>query len=293
MQMTAAGISTNDRRECGAESEGQEMTSAEIQQKINSHTWYHEIDFGNGLRSESKAPERDYHRKLWRFIEAQLDLIDFRGKSVIDIGCWDGYWSFYAERRGATEVLALDDFTQNWSNPTGIYLAKGLLKSKVEIIPDCSVYELGKLRRRFDIVLFLGVYYHLWDPFYAFAQVRHCCRAGAQVAVEGNICTAMPPKALYLTADIFNSKFLPSQAALEEMLLATYMRSLRVARLDPSVGADDRTPLERTELWDRFPPIGLDRVLVTAEAFEDTNNAHHYEPPFGLRYYDPRFGKAA
>ena len=49
----------------------------------------------------------EIHRKLWRFIEAQLDLLDFRGKTVLDIGCWDGYWSFYAERRGAREVVAL------------------------------------------------------------------------------------------------------------------------------------------------------------------------------------------
>ena len=267
--------------------------TAQIRQRIDAHTWYHEIDFGNGLHSESKAPEREYHRKLWRFIEAQLDLIDFRGKSVIDIGCWDGYWSFYAERRGAVEVLALDDFTQNWSNPTGIYLAKELLGSNVEIIPDCSVYGLGRLGRRFDIVLYLGVYYHLWDPFYAFTQIRHCCRAGAQVAVEGNICTAMPQRALYLSAGIFNSKFLPSQAALEEMLLAAYMRPIRAARLDPSVGECDWTVQERAKLWGHFPPVGCDRILVTAEAIEGINNVHHYEPPFDLRVYDPRFSKGA
>jgi tRNA (mo5U34)-methyltransferase len=272
--------------------EGQ-MITAETQQRIDAHRWYHEIDFGNGLRSESKAPERGFHRKLWRFIELQLDLIDFRGKSVLDIGCWDGYWSFYAERRGATEVVALDDFTQNWSTPAGIYLAKELLESKIEIIPDWSVYDLGKFGRRFDVILYLGVYYHLWDPFYAFTQVRHCCRAGAKVAVEGNLCVAMPQKAMYLSASIFNSKFLPSEGALEEMLLASYMRPIKVARLDPSVGADKWTALQRGEFWGQYPPVGIDRVLITAEAFDNINNVHQYEPPFGLRLYDPRFANKA
>ena len=39
-------------------------------------------------------------------MEQQLDAVPFHGKSVLDIGCWDGYWSFYAERRGAASVLA-------------------------------------------------------------------------------------------------------------------------------------------------------------------------------------------
>ena len=269
------------------------MNRADVQRRIDSHNWYHEIDFGGGLRSVSKAPEADYHRKLWRFIEAQLALIDFRGKTVLDIGCWDGYWSFYAERRGAKQVVALDDFTQNWSNPSGIFLAKDLLKSKIEIIPDCSVYDLAKLGRRFDIVLYLGVYYHLWDPLYAFIQVRHCCNPGAVIAVEGNICTAMPQKALYQSANIFNSKFLPSQGALDEMLLASYMRPLRTARLDPTIGAGEITAQVRSELWGHFPPVGLDRTLITAQAFKGANDEiHHYEPPFGLKIYDPRFSTA-
>jgi tRNA (mo5U34)-methyltransferase len=267
----------------------------EIQKKIDSLTWYHEIDFGSGLRSVSKDSARDAHRRYWRFIESQLNLIDFRGKSVLDIGCWDGYWSFYAERRGAAEVLATDDFSQNWSRPEGLYLAKHLLDSKVEIIPDCSVYELVKLGRKFDIVIFVGVYYHLWDPFYAFSQVRHSCRTGGLIAVEGNICTQMPKRTAFQTMDMPNGKYLPSQSALEEMLTATYMRPAAITRLEPSIGATNGTPeedvIQRVAYWGQFPPIGLDRIFVTAEAIEDHNRCHVYKPPFNLDQYDPRFVK--
>ena len=121
------------------------MTKAEIEQRINSHVWYHELDLGNGLRSESKLPEREYHRKLWRFIEGQLDLINFEGKSVLDIGCWDGYWSFYAERRGAAEIVALDDFTQNWNNHLVFISQRSCLIQRSRLFQIASVYELEAL----------------------------------------------------------------------------------------------------------------------------------------------------
>ena len=51
-------------------------------------------------------------RALRNFKKEQLDKIDFTDRSVLDIGCWDGYWSFYSERRGARKVLASDDATR-------------------------------------------------------------------------------------------------------------------------------------------------------------------------------------
>src|SRR5262245_41146122 len=107
------------------------MDVVQLQQKINAITWYHDFDFGNGLAARSQLADRWGHRPLWRFLEQQLDRIDFRGKRVLDIGCWDGYWSFYAERRGARSVLATDDQTQNWNGSRGIHLARELLQSSV------------------------------------------------------------------------------------------------------------------------------------------------------------------
>lgn len=64
------------------------------QSEIDSVQWYHEFDFGNGLHATSKTPDVQAHRKVWEFINRELDAIDFLGKSVLDIGCWDGFWSF-------------------------------------------------------------------------------------------------------------------------------------------------------------------------------------------------------
>jgi tRNA (mo5U34)-methyltransferase len=259
------------------------MDRAETQKRISEIRWYHEFDFGDGLRTVPAAPPAAGHRLLWRFIEAQLAAIDFSGKTVLDIGCWDGYWSFEAEKRGAAAVLAVDDFTQNPSDSRGIYLAKELLASKIDVLPDRSVYDLASLDRRFDIILCLGVYYHLWDPFYAFAQIRHCCRQGTVVVLEGNMTTALPQKALYFTASLPLSRFTPTREALSEMLTATYLRPTGISGIIPLPTAEDPAS------WGRLPPDCNIRVVVTCEPIDGPNELHIYKPPFGLHAYDPRF----
>src|SRR5207245_1655523 len=123
--------------------------------------WYHEIDFGNGLKSRSPAAKLESRRRVWGFNEQQLDAVDFRGKEVLDIGCWDGYWSFYAERNGAKHVLATDDVSQRWSVGNGLLVAKEILQSGIETRQDLSIYRLDSLGRKFDVIMCFGVYYHL------------------------------------------------------------------------------------------------------------------------------------
>ncbi len=159
-------------------------TREELQRQIDAIDWYHEFDFGDGLPVVTKS-DAALHRMFWEFIEMRLNTIDFQGKTVLDIGCWDRYWTFYAERHGAKRILATDDVSQNWAQGTGLHLAKRLLKSNIEINQSVSIYEASKLGETFDIVLCLGVYYHLIDPFAAFAQLRHCLHTGSNVVFEG------------------------------------------------------------------------------------------------------------
>jgi len=128
------------------------MEVTELQKQVDAVEWYHEFDFPNGVKARSRGPDAADHRKLWTFITTALDTVDFTDKTVLDIGCWDGYWSFYAERRGAARVLATDDASQNWSRSRGLSLAKKLLGSKIETKTDVSIYELGKLNRTFDVI---------------------------------------------------------------------------------------------------------------------------------------------
>lgn len=174
------------------QSEVSRMDVSKQQARIDAITWYHEFDFGNGLRARTGS-DPESHRQSWQFIEQNLDAVEFRNKSVLDIGCWDGYWSFNAERRGAQAVLATDDSTQNWAGSAGCLLAKELFDSSVTVDLTLSVYELASLDQRFDIILFFGVYYHLHAPFYALSQIRHCCHKDTIVLIEGPVALMDEP----------------------------------------------------------------------------------------------------
>jgi tRNA (mo5U34)-methyltransferase len=93
---------------------------------------------------------------------------------VLDIGAWDGFFSFECERRGASRVVAADHYSwhgSGWGTKAGFLLAREVLGSKVEDI-DIDVMDLAPERvGTFDLVLFLGVLYHLRHPFLALERV--------------------------------------------------------------------------------------------------------------------------
>ena len=95
-----------------------------------------------------------------------FNLIDVRGKSVLDVGAWDGYFSFAAERRGARFVMASDWHCwvgPIWGDKACFDYAKKALNSKVEEWV-CKAEELPENGPKFDKVLLLGVTYHVKNP---------------------------------------------------------------------------------------------------------------------------------
>lgn len=89
------------------------------------------------------------------------------GQTVLDIGAWDGFFSFEAERRGAARVLATDNFCWSgpgWGTRQGFEYAHHKFGSQVEAL-DVDVLDLDAERiGQFDTVMFLGVLYHVKDP---------------------------------------------------------------------------------------------------------------------------------
>ncbi len=281
------------------------MADDQLRTKVARTSWYHEFEFPNGIRTEASGneAERAAHRRIWSFIEEGLEPVDFRGKSVLEIGCWDGYWSFFVERKGAKSVLATDDLTQNWSDGGGIHLAKDLLRSAVEIRQDLSIYDIASLQQTFDIIICFGVYYHLADPFYAFAQIRRCCHADTLVLLEGDVDMLLAGNEVRYPLEGAGTQFLPSPSTLVALLGAAYLQ-VKSARLllhgeyRPAEGVVRRGSLGRKLLsllthW--LPGAGrdssLDRAFVTCTPFQGINKVHAYEPPFGLKAFDDRYCK--
>jgi tRNA (mo5U34)-methyltransferase len=271
------------------------MDKAEAQRRIDSIQWYHEFDFGNGLRAEAATPDAPSHRKLWKFIESELDNIDFVNKFVLDVGCWDGYWSFYAERRGAARVWATDDAGQNWAGDSGLRLAKELLGSqRVNLNTNLSVYDLSThLRERFDVVLCLGVYYHLFDPFYAFAQLRHCSHENSIVVIEGDVRFGLEPGSALYSDDLTKApRYVPGHDTLKMLLRAAYLEPIHQAMYVFHQSGD--TEIIRFETVDTqiAVPNGAHRILLMCRPVMNEVYFHRYRPPFGLEIYDKRYGRA-
>jgi tRNA (mo5U34)-methyltransferase len=287
--------------------------SREIQDRIDAINWYHEFDFGDGLVAKPKTPDIENHRKFWDHIHSRLDSIDFVGKTVLDIGCWDGYWSYYAEKRGAAHVLAIDDRDQNWASDAGLRLAKELFRSSIEINTELSVYDLANLQKKFDIILCLGVYYHLIDPFYAFAQIRHCCHDNSIVVFEGDVRSplGMPPGTGIHNFNVDDgavARFRPTPALLSSFLEAAYLRvqsesfylPWNLQAPPPPSPAPScnrfRRAIQAFKAAEQKPPkLSKDnqplynRIVSLCQPFRGENQCYWYRPPFGLDRYDERW----
>jgi tRNA (mo5U34)-methyltransferase len=259
----------------GSETELEPRSKEEWQSEIDSIQWYHDFDFGNGLRAES-ATEKQYVdglRQIWGFIETQLGKFDFANKSVLEVGAWDGFWSFYAERHGARSVLATDDTSQNWASGKGLHLARKLLRSKIEIRQDVPIYNLESLNRKFDIILCLGVFYHLRDPFYGFTQLRHCCHADTVLLLEGQVRhEEIEEHAVYYSGKN-PLECLPGESGIKNLLQWAYLSPESLVWMHPT---------QRTE---------SDRAFIVCRPFTGVNEIYVYKPHFGLHVYDDRFNQ--
>lgn len=148
------------------------MTRDELAARAAGLRWYHSIDLGQGVVS------RGVDDSAFRL--ARLDLpASFAGRSVLDVGAWDGFFSFEAERRGAARVVATDYYSWHgpgWGSKAGFQLAREARGSNVEDV-DIDVMDLAPERvGMFDIVLLLGVLYHLKHPLLALERVASVTR---------------------------------------------------------------------------------------------------------------------
>ena len=226
--------------------------------------WYHSIELEPGKITPGRAPIAFWNEEL-----RALELPSLAGKSVLDIGAYDGFFSFAAERLGASRVVALDHYA--WSADMAAYMrewrtakatkssigaphqtphwrpdelpgrgpfdaARAFLNSAVEPIVGDFMLTAPETVGAFDVVLLLGVLYHLEEPLTAvrraFALTAHggtCVIETEAVEVPGSgnraFCEFFP--ADELNGDASNW-WAPNAAALSGMCRAAGFSKVRV-----------------------------------------------------------------
>jgi tRNA (mo5U34)-methyltransferase len=152
------------------------MTREAVAAAIDGYPhWYHRIELAPGLVTPG-INDSDH-------VLAMLDLpADLRGKRVLDIGARDGYFSFICEKRGAS-VTAVDYMP---AVATGFAIAASILASRVRYVQE-NIYRLTTERfGKFDIILMLGLLYHLRDPLGAIDIARDLCEN--RLLLETYVC---------------------------------------------------------------------------------------------------------
>jgi tRNA (mo5U34)-methyltransferase len=138
------------------------MTRDEIARRVEKlGPWFHNMDL-NGVKTAPNHFLGDYPAVKWKSFEQAIPR-DLRGKTVLDIGCNGGFYSIEMKRRGANRVVGIDHDED--------YLRQARFAAQVSGFDiefrRMSVYDAGKIGEKFDLVLFLGVLYHLRHPLLA------------------------------------------------------------------------------------------------------------------------------
>jgi tRNA (mo5U34)-methyltransferase len=192
---------------------------ADLREIVSSRTWFHTIDLGDGIVTPGQKDTAS------ECVHLHLPA-DLSGRTVLDIGAYDGFYSFEAERRGAKRVVAADHWAWNWpgSDARGNFdLAHRALRSRVEI-RDIPVEELSPsaLGSTFDVVFFLGVLYHAPDPMGYLSRVRSVTADFAIIETVVDLLDVPIPAAAYYQGSSMNddasNHFGPNRLAAEAML---------------------------------------------------------------------------
>jgi tRNA (mo5U34)-methyltransferase len=128
--------------------------------------WFHTFALGHGIYTPGLARDHVYRLPV-------LGAERFAGRSVLDVGAFDGFYSFLAERRGARRVVAVDNeqyvdwvqarFDIPLTGGAGFHAIAGVLDSNVDY-QRMDALDVRSLGERFDLVLCFGILHRVTDP---------------------------------------------------------------------------------------------------------------------------------
>jgi tRNA (mo5U34)-methyltransferase len=210
-------------------------------EKLARLGWYHSMELPDGRVIPGFLSLDSLRNRMTQFPVPA----DLRGKRALDIGAWDGWFTFELERRGA-RVMAVDSTAFERFG-----VARDLLGSqaeyRIEDVCRLSPAQIGY----FDIVMFLGVLYHLKHPMLALEKV--CELSTDMVCVEsfvsgdGGDLSAKPVMEFYETTELcgqFDNWVGPNTACLLAMC-----RSAGFARVQLESVLDNRAHVTCYRRW--------------------------------------------
>jgi tRNA (mo5U34)-methyltransferase len=191
------------------------FTAEQIQQHIRElGPWFHNLNLG-GFQTAPQHFLGDYPSVKWqRFADALP--ADLHSRTVLDIGCNGGFYAIEMKRRGAARVVGID------SEP--LYLAQARFAAEVSGVElelhQLSVYDVAQLGETFDLVLFMGVLYHLRHPLLALDLIHeHVARdllVFQSMQRGSNQVAPVAPDYPFWETDIFNQPGFPRLYFLEQ-----------------------------------------------------------------------------
>ncbi len=221
----------------------------DLQQQADALQWFHTIDLGHGVKTKGVGVQST---------GAEI-FPDMAGRTVLDIGAWDGKFSFLAEKAGASRIVALDHYAWGvdfgardvyWRECTargvlpdqrrdetdfwrpdlpgrrGFDFARKALGSSVEaVVADFATTDLEALGR-FDVVLYLGVLYHMKEPLTCLERVRAVTKEVAVIETSAAHLRGLEDQALLefhagdSHAHDFTNWYVPTMEALHAMCRA-------------------------------------------------------------------------
>ena len=203
-------------------------------------TWYGHDILSNLWHIEKLLSERN--RDLFSWVSEM---------PIADIGAADGDLSFFLQSRGF-DVDIIDWPNTNWNGLQGARAIKDILDSPVGIHEVDLDSQFNMPRNRYGLVLFLGILYHLKNPFYALeklARTSRFCFISTRIAryTEQNGTPFHDlPMAYLLTPDECNDDptnyWIFSQAGLERLVDRTGWEILDAMTVGDTEASDPRSP---------------------------------------------------
>lgn len=154
-----------------------ELRDAPLVDSPNGRMWWHSLPLPDGTLVRGHNADRSLQFKMWD----ALELGDLAGKRVLDIGAADGFFALAAWFAGAAHVTAIG--TTHWNTwPHNITLAAQRWEAPLAI--ETGDFRTHPLKGPFDVILFLGVLYHVEDVFGCMRRLRDLLAPGGTIAME-------------------------------------------------------------------------------------------------------------